>query len=107
MKQLSEHTAAVVSEAQEILRSGNPIKMPHEPKFDKKKFSEENVEPDKELDNQCVPSKIMVFVSFISETRFLLYVCIYLDALPEYTYCTCFLFMQHCHVFLYKILLWH
>uniref|UniRef100_A0A804I5E4 Uncharacterized protein n=1 Tax=Musa acuminata subsp. malaccensis TaxID=214687 RepID=A0A804I5E4_MUSAM len=59
MKQLSEHTAAVVSEAQEILRSGNPIKMPHEPKFDKKKFSEENVEPDKELDNQCVPSKIM------------------------------------------------
>ncbi|URD88852.1 Myb-like DNA-binding domain [Musa troglodytarum] len=59
MKQLSEHTAAVVSEAQEILRSGNPIKMSHEPKFDKKKFSEENVEPDKELDNQCVPSKIM------------------------------------------------
>ncbi|XP_065025697.1 transcription factor MYB3R-1 isoform X2 [Musa acuminata AAA Group] len=60
MRQLSEHTAAAVAEAQEVLISGSPVRACNEPQSDNKKFSDENADPaDKELGNYHMPSKIM------------------------------------------------
>ncbi|WOK97215.1 Myb-related protein 3R-1-like isoform X2 [Canna indica] len=53
MKQLSEHTAVVISEAQELLRSTG------ESKLHKKNLPEENFEPEEDLENCRMPSKVM------------------------------------------------
>lgn len=58
LRQFSEHTADVVAEAQQLLRSGSPVTL------EDKKLSEENADCGKELKNFHMPSNIMVFVTF-------------------------------------------
>ncbi|KAG6480476.1 transcription factor MYB3R-1-like [Zingiber officinale] len=59
MMQFSEHTAAVVAEAEELLRSGSAGKTSNEARLEKKKSLEENVDCDKEAENFSMPAKIM------------------------------------------------
>ncbi|WOL02182.1 Myb-related protein 3R-1-like isoform X2 [Canna indica] len=59
MRQFSEHTASVVAEAKEVLRSGNPVRAPDEPQSDNNTLSEKIVDDDKGLENSRMPSKIM------------------------------------------------
>lgn len=77
MRQLSEHTAAAVAEAQEVLTSGSPVRACNEPQSDNKKFSDENADPaDKELGNYQMPSKIMVLVFFVLKKGLLIWICV-------------------------------
>lgn len=72
MRQFNEHTAAVVAEAQEVLRSGGSVKSQNEPQSDKTKNSQENVDRGKELGYYHMPSKLMVLFSFDPELEFFL-----------------------------------
>lgn len=58
LRQFSEHTADVVEEAQELLRSGSPVTL------EDKKLSEESPDCGNELKNFHMPPNIMVFITF-------------------------------------------
>ncbi|XP_008795071.2 transcription factor MYB3R-1-like isoform X1 [Phoenix dactylifera] len=62
MKQLSEHTASVVAEAQEVLASGSPgvaFDERHSGNSGKENFQKENIQSDKELGGHPMTSEVM------------------------------------------------
>ncbi|XP_019704522.1 transcription factor MYB3R-1 isoform X2 [Elaeis guineensis] len=61
MKQLSEHSASVVAEAQEVLASGSPGGVSDKRHSGKENFQKENIQSDKELEDHPNPmiSKVM------------------------------------------------
>ncbi|KAG1330371.1 transcription factor MYB3R-1 [Cocos nucifera] len=60
MRQLSEHTASAVAQAQEVLASGSPGVDFDKRQSGKENFQKENIQSDKELGDHPVTPKVMV-----------------------------------------------